>query len=139
MTDAVDEATCRSCAMLKTMVESGRITDPVLAGQAALTTRRSLERDRAIERAEKAEARVIEMVEQTDTIPGTDFREQMEFNRKRYEGACARADEATARARAAEDKVKRVLAAARQAKVRDVDLLVVHELPDRVVEICEAS
>jgi hypothetical protein len=48
--------TCLSCATLKKMVESGRVTDPVLAGQAALTTKRSLERDRALERAERAEA-----------------------------------------------------------------------------------
>jgi len=103
--DAARKA-CPSCLMLKKMTESGRITDPVLAGQAALTTRRSLERDRAVERAEEAEARVIEMVEQTDTIPGSDFRKQMAFNQKRYEGACKRADEANDRVKGLEAKVR---------------------------------
>ena len=46
------------------------------------------------------QARVLEMVEQTDTIPGSDFRKQMEFNEKRYKSACKRV--ANLRARVAE-------------------------------------
>jgi len=50
--------------------------------------------------------RVWTLIEQTDTIPGSDFRKQMAFNQKRYEGACKRADEANDRVKGLEAKVR---------------------------------